>query len=162
MYRKSALHSTRLAVIGRAYLRLGGSGGEIVRRLVVTGRGYGGWQESRRYSPGTRVRYLRWTNEWSRDPDQPSVFWLAGAGKSAFANEVATRLHEECAIYSCFFFRRDSPDIALGPIQLLAYGLSFLPGLRLSCAICFSVPGTAWNSPPLQIARPLLGQIRLS
>ncbi|KAI0057579.1 hypothetical protein BV25DRAFT_1367527 [Artomyces pyxidatus] len=106
---------------------------ENVRRLVADMRHPGGWQESRRSLPGTRTSYLNEIDAWSRNPDSPSVLWLtgiAGAGKSTIATEVAARLHEQKAIYSCFFFDRHA-DTALSVIQVLAFGLSFSPGLRL-------------------------------
>ena len=59
--------------------------------------------------------------------------WLsgvAGSGKSSISHEIAATLHAKRRPYSCFFFRHDDGPLALSAVRLLAYGLSFVSGLR--------------------------------
>lgn len=93
----------------------------------------GGWRSERRCLPGTRARYISRIWEWVRSSKGPALCWLngvAGSGKSAIGHELAATLHAKRRPYSCFFFRHDDGSLALSAIRLLAYGLSFVSGLR--------------------------------
>jgi hypothetical protein len=71
--------------------------------------------------------------EWVRSPDGPALCWLngvAGSGKSAISHELAAMLHAKRRPYGCFFFKHDDAALALSAVRLLAYGLSFVSGLR--------------------------------
>jgi hypothetical protein len=98
-----------------------------VRKRIKEGLDHGGWKETRRCLPGTRLRYIEDILRWSVDTTSPSMCWLtgvAGSGKSAIVHEIAARHHHAQRMYSCFFFQRDDANIAPSVIQLLAYGLS--------------------------------------
>ena len=108
-------------------------GNEVVRTRVLEGLDTGGWRSDRRCLPGTRTRYIHRIWEWVRKPEGPALCWLngvAGAGKSSISHELAATLHAKRRPYSCFFFRHDDGPMALSAIRLLAYGLSFVSGLR--------------------------------
>lgn len=93
----------------------------------------GGWRSDRRCLPGTRDRYISRIWEWVRSSEGPALCWLngvAGSGKSAIGHELAATLHAKRRPYSCFFFRHDDGSLALSAVRLLAYGLSFVSGLR--------------------------------
>ncbi|KAI0270351.1 hypothetical protein BGY98DRAFT_1100720 [Russula aff. rugulosa BPL654] len=106
---------------------------EVIRTRVLEGLDTGGWRSDRRCLPGTRTRYINRILEWIRNPEGPALCWLngiAGAGKSSISHELAATLHAKRRPYSCFFFRQDDGTMALSAIRLLAYGLSFVSGLR--------------------------------
>jgi NACHT domain len=108
-------------------------GNEVIRTRVLEGLDTGGWRSDRRCLPGTRTRYINRIREWIRNPEGPALCWLngiAGAGKSSISHELAATLHAKRRPYSCFFFRQDDGTMALSAIRLLAYGLSFVSGLR--------------------------------
>ena len=108
-------------------------GNEVIRTRVLEGLDTGGWRSDRRCFPGTRTRYIHRVWEWVRNPDGPALCWfngVAGAGKSAISHELAATLHAKRRPYSCFFFRQDDGTMAHSAIRLLAYGLSFVSGLR--------------------------------
>jgi len=99
----------------------------------VEGLDTGGWRSDRRCLSGTRTRYLARIWEWVRSSEGPVVCWLngvAGSGKSSISHELAATLHAKRRPYSCFFFRHDDGSLALSAVRLLAYGLSFVSGLR--------------------------------
>jgi hypothetical protein len=107
-------------------------GDEAVRARVTEGLDTG-WRSDRRCLPGTRARYINLIWEWVRNPEGPAWCWLngvAGSGKSSISHELAATLHARRRPYSCFFFRHDDEALALSAIRLLAYGLSFVSGLR--------------------------------
>jgi hypothetical protein len=107
-------------------------GDEAVRVRVTEGLDTG-WRSDRRCLPGTRTRYTDLIWEWVRNPEGPAWCWLngvAGSGKSSISHEVAATLHARRRPYSCFFFRHDDEALALSAVRLLAYGLSFVSGLR--------------------------------
>ncbi|KAI0302996.1 hypothetical protein BC826DRAFT_324029 [Russula brevipes] len=105
---------------------------EAVRARVTEGLDTG-WRSDRRCLPGTRTRYIDRIWEWVRNPEGPAWCWLngvAGSGKSSISHELAATLHARRRPYSCFFFRHDDEALALSAVRLLAYGLSFVSGLR--------------------------------
>lgn len=111
-------------------LQLGDDG---IRLRLTEGLDMGGWRSERRCLPGTRARYISRIWEWVRSSEGPALCWLngvAGSGKSAIGHELAATLHAKRRPYSCFFFRHDDGSLALSAIRLLAYGLSFVSGLR--------------------------------
>ncbi|KAF8271660.1 hypothetical protein EI94DRAFT_512512 [Lactarius quietus] len=106
---------------------------EAIRMRLTEGLNTGGWHSDRRCFPGTRTRYMDSIWEWIRSPDGPALCWLngvAGSGKSAISHELAATLHAKRRPYSCFFFKHDDAALALSAVRLLAYGLSFVSGLR--------------------------------
>ncbi|KAH9065129.1 hypothetical protein EDB83DRAFT_2291711 [Lactarius deliciosus] len=106
---------------------------EAVRMRITEGLNTGGWRSDHRCLPGTRTRYIDRIWEWIRTPDGPVLCWLngvAGSGKSAISHELAATLHAKRRPYSCFFFKHDDAALALSAVRLLAYGLSFVSGLR--------------------------------
>ncbi|KAI0250577.1 hypothetical protein BJV78DRAFT_554959 [Lactifluus subvellereus] len=106
---------------------------EAVRTRVTEGLDTGGWRSDRRCLPGTRTWYIDRIWEWVRSSDGPALCWLngvAGSGKSSVSHELAATLHAKRRPYSCFFFRHDDAPLALSAVPLLAYGLSFVSGLR--------------------------------
>ncbi|KAH9007214.1 hypothetical protein EDB86DRAFT_65105 [Lactarius hatsudake] len=106
---------------------------EAVRMRLTEGLNTGGWRSDRRCLPGTRTRYIDRIWEWIRTPDGPVLCWLngvAGSGKTAISHELAATLHAKRRPYSCFFFKHDDAALALSAVRLLAYGLSFVSGLR--------------------------------
>ncbi|KAH9037680.1 hypothetical protein EDB85DRAFT_2198460 [Lactarius pseudohatsudake] len=106
---------------------------EAVRMRLTEGLNTAGWRSDRRCLPGTRTRYIDRIWEWIRTPDGPVLCWLngvAGSGKSAISHELAATLHAKRRPYSCFFFKHDDAALALSAVRLLAYGLSFVSGLR--------------------------------
>lgn len=108
-------------------------GDEAVRLRLTEGLDTGGWRSDRRCLPGTRARYVSRIWEWARSSEGPALCWLhgvAGSGKSAIGHELAATLHAKRRPYSCFFFRHDDGSLALSAVRLLAYGLSFVSGLR--------------------------------
>ena len=93
----------------------------------------GGWRSDRRCLAGTRRRYIDRIWEWVRNSEGPALCWLngvAGSGKSSISHELAATLHEKRRPYGCFFFRHDDGAMAVSAVRLLAYGLSFVSGLR--------------------------------
>ena len=99
---------------------------------LTEGLNTGGWRSDRRCLPGTRTRYIDRILEWVRSADGPALCWLngvAGSGKSAISHELAATLHAKRRPYGCFFFNDDAA-LALSAVRLLAYGLSFVSGLR--------------------------------
>jgi len=108
-------------------------GDEAVRLRLTEDLDTGGWCSDRRCLPGTRARYISRIWEWVRSSEGPALCWLngvAGSGKSAIGHELAATLHAKRRPYSCFFFRHDDGSLALSAVRLLAYGLSFVSGLR--------------------------------
>lgn len=108
-------------------------GDENVRSRLAEGLDTGGWHSDRRCLSGTRTRYLARIWEWVRSDEGPAVCWLsgvAGSGKSSISHELAATLHAKRRPYSSFFFRHDDGSLALSAVRLLAYGLSFVSGLR--------------------------------
>ncbi|KAI0301914.1 hypothetical protein B0F90DRAFT_1716338 [Multifurca ochricompacta] len=106
---------------------------EAVRTRVLEDLDTGGWSSDRLCLPGTRKRYINRIWEWIRGSDEPMLCWLngvAGSGKSSISHELAATLHAKRQPYSCFFFRQDDASLAVSAIKLLAYGLSFVSGLR--------------------------------
>ena len=100
---------------------------------LTEGLNTGGWRSDRRCLPGTRTRYMDRIWEWVRSPDGPALCWLngvAGSGKSTISHEFAATLVAKRRPYSCFFFRHDDAALAHSAVRLLAYGLSFVSGLR--------------------------------
>jgi hypothetical protein len=100
---------------------------------LTEGLNTGGWRSDRRCLPGTRTRYIDRIWEWVRSPDGPTLCWLngvAGSGKSTISHELAATLHARRRPYSCFFFKHDDAALALSAVRMLAYGLSFVSGLR--------------------------------
>ena len=92
-----------------------------------------GWCSDLRCLPGTRQSYIDQIWEWVRNQEGPALCWLsgiAGAGKTCISHEFAADLHAKLRPYSCFFFRQDNKEAAKSVIRLLAYGLSFVTGLR--------------------------------
>ncbi|KAI9461063.1 hypothetical protein F5148DRAFT_961253, partial [Russula earlei] len=91
------------------------------------------WRSDRRCLPGTRTRYINRIWEWVRSSEGPALCWLngvAGSGKSCISHELAATLHAKRRPYSSFFFRHDDEPLASSAVRLLAYGLSFVSGLR--------------------------------
>lgn len=108
-------------------------GDEAVQTRVTEGLDTGGWHSDRRCLPGTRTRYINRIWEWVRSSEGPALCWIngvAGSGKSAISHEFAATLHAKRRPYSCFFFRHDDGALAVSAVRLLAYGLSFVSGLR--------------------------------
>lgn len=106
---------------------------EAIRMRLTEGLNTGGWRSDRRCLPGTRTRYIDRIWEWVRSPDGPTLCWLngvAGSGKSTISHELAATLHARRRPYSCFFFKHDDAALALSAVRMLAYGLSFVSGLR--------------------------------
>ena len=100
---------------------------------LTEGLNTGGWRSDRRCLPGTRTRYMDRIWEWVRSPDGPALCWLngvAGSGKSTISHELAATLVAKRRPYTCFFFKHDDAALALSAVRLLAYGLSFVSGLR--------------------------------
>ncbi|KAJ7186041.1 hypothetical protein C8R46DRAFT_389338, partial [Mycena filopes] len=64
--------------------------------------------------PGTRDAVLENLHAWSQDHGSiPPMIWLhgsAGAGKSAIAQDFASRCKDEDILGASFFFKRGSPD----------------------------------------------------
>ena len=108
-------------------------GNEAVRTRALEGLDTGGWRSDLRCLPGTRTRYINRIWEWVRSSEGPALCWLngvAGSGKSSIGHELAATLHAKRRPYGCFFFRHDDGAMALSAVRLLAYGLSFVSGLR--------------------------------
>ncbi|KAI0269379.1 hypothetical protein BC834DRAFT_866064 [Gloeopeniophorella convolvens] len=106
---------------------------EAIQRRITEGVDTGGRRSDLRCLTGTRTRYIQHIKEWIYSPDGSPVCWLhgvAGSGKSSISHELAAVLHAKRRPYSCFFFQRDDAPLASSAIQLLAYGLSFVAGLR--------------------------------
>ena len=100
---------------------------------LTDGLNTGGWRSDRRCLPGTRTRYIDRIWEWILSSDGPALCWLngvAGSGKSSISHELAATLHAKRRPYGCFFFKHDDAALALSAVRLLAYGLSFVSGLR--------------------------------
>ncbi|KAH9041806.1 hypothetical protein EDB84DRAFT_1436528 [Lactarius hengduanensis] len=101
-------------------------GDEAVRMRLTEGLNTAGWRSDRRCLPGTRTRYIDRIWEWIRTPDGPVLCWLngvAGSGKSAISHELAATLHAKRRPTTTLHWR-------LSAVRLLAYGLSFVSGLR--------------------------------
>jgi NACHT domain len=108
-------------------------GDEAVQTRITEGLDTGGWRSDRRCLPGTRQRYIARIWAWVRSSDEPRLCWLngvAGSGKSSISHELVAMLHAKRRPYSCFFFRHDDAPLAMSAVTLLAYGLSFVSGLR--------------------------------
>ena len=108
-------------------------GDEAIRMRLTEGLNTGGWYSDRRCLPGTRTQYIDRIWEWVRNADGPALCWLngvAGSGKSTISHELAATLHAKRRPYGCFFFKHDDAALALSAVRLLAYGLSFVSGLR--------------------------------
>ena len=108
-------------------------GNEAIRTRAMEALDTGGWRSDRRCLAGTRRRYIDRIWEWVRDSEGPALCWLngvAGSGKSSISHELAATLHEKRRPYGCFFFRHDDGAMAVSAVRLLAYGLSFVSGLR--------------------------------
>jgi len=63
---------------------------------------------------GTRVKLLEEIEQWSRDPNSPPIFWLAGfagSGKSTISRTLARKWFEEGRIVGSFFSSRDEQDL---------------------------------------------------
>ncbi|KAI0043501.1 hypothetical protein FA95DRAFT_375989 [Auriscalpium vulgare] len=106
---------------------------DATRKRVLEGADFGGWRGDRRCLSGTRTRYIDRIVSWSHNTSAPQVCYLqgvAGAGKSSLLHEIAALAHEEDHAYSCFFFKRDDSAMASSVVQLLAFGLSFIPGMH--------------------------------
>ncbi|KAI9466620.1 hypothetical protein BJY52DRAFT_4177 [Lactarius psammicola] len=106
---------------------------EAIRMRLAEGLNTGGWRSDCRCIPGTRTRYIDRIWEWIHSPDGPTLCWLngvAGSGKSAISHELAATLHTKRRPYGCFFFGHGDAALARSAVQLLAYGLSFVSGLR--------------------------------
>ncbi|KAH9172177.1 hypothetical protein EDB89DRAFT_1851430 [Lactarius sanguifluus] len=100
---------------------------------LTEGLNTGGWHSDRRCLPGTRMRYIDRIWEWIRSPDGPALCWfngVTGSGKSAISHELAATLHAKRRPYGCFFFGHGDAALARSAVRLLAYGLSFVSGLR--------------------------------
>ncbi|KAJ7186070.1 hypothetical protein C8R46DRAFT_860346, partial [Mycena filopes] len=80
--------------------------------------------------PGTRKDVLDELHAWARDDDTDDrVLWLhgaAGAGKSAIAQDFASRCQEEGILGASFFFKRGTSDRATwkGLFPTIAYQLA--------------------------------------
>ncbi|KAH9007216.1 hypothetical protein EDB86DRAFT_66754 [Lactarius hatsudake] len=106
---------------------------ETIRMRLTEGLNIGGWRSDRRCLLGTRTRYINHVWEWIRSPDGPALCWLngvTGSGKSALSHELAATLHAKRQPYSCCFFGHGDAALARSAVRLLAYGLSFVSGLR--------------------------------
>ena len=62
---------------------------------------------------GTRSALLDQIELWTRDPHQPSVYWLsglAGTGKSTIARTIAEKMFADGRLGASFFCSRDFED----------------------------------------------------
>ena len=108
-------------------------GNEAIRKRALEALDTGGWRSDRRCLAGTRTRYINRLWDWVRSSEGSALCWLngvAGSGKSSISHEFAATLHAKRRPYGCFFFRHDDGAMSLSAVRLLAYGLSFVSGLR--------------------------------
>ncbi|KAJ7230281.1 hypothetical protein GGX14DRAFT_582732, partial [Mycena pura] len=79
--------------------------------------------------PGTRTNFLSDLMKWATDPNAKPVLWLcgtAGAGKSAIAQEFASKCSTQGRLGASFFFRRGHAKRGTwdGLINTIAYQLA--------------------------------------
>ncbi|KAJ7206404.1 hypothetical protein GGX14DRAFT_457711 [Mycena pura] len=117
--------------------------------------------------PGTRTKIMNDLMDWATDPNANPVLWLhgtAGAGKSAVAQEFASKCSTQGYLGASFFFRRGHPKRGTwdGLINTIAYQLAIvIPEFSLPLQqIINSNRLIANHSIPLQFQKSLVETFR--
>ncbi|KAJ7206392.1 hypothetical protein GGX14DRAFT_457693 [Mycena pura] len=117
--------------------------------------------------PGTRTKFMNDLMDWATDPKAKPVLWLygtAGAGKSAVAQEFASKCSTQGCLGASFFFRRGHPKRGTwdGLINTIAYQLAIvIPEFAIPLQqIINSNRLIANHSIPLQFQKSLIETFR--
>ncbi|KAJ7206397.1 hypothetical protein GGX14DRAFT_367279, partial [Mycena pura] len=117
--------------------------------------------------PGTRTKFMNDLMDWATDPNAKPVLWLygtAGAGKSAIAQEFASKCNTQGCLGASFFFRRGHPKRGTwdGLINTIAYQLAIvIPEFAIPLQqIINSNRLIANHSIPLQFQKTLIETFR--